>query len=94
MLSPVATLAPPARLAPLIEQAEALARETSLERTSLAFGHCLVRLYLASGRLEHAAAWLDRLRPHFGHVPAFATLETALAEARGAAQAASSSTGA
>jgi hypothetical protein len=82
MLAPLTTFAPPAQLSKALLQAETLAQETALLRSSFAFGHSVGQLYLSAGQLEAAGAWLDQLRPQFGHVPAFAGLEQKLAQKR------------
>ncbi len=82
ILAPLIAHAPSAQLSSAIKKARELAEETPLERSSFAFGHSLTRLYISAGLLDEAANWLDRLRPHFGHVPAYSALEHTLAEAR------------
>lgn len=82
MLAPLTPFAPKEVLSNVIEQAELLARETSIERTSLVFGHTLTRLYIQAGRLDEAALYLDHIRPYFGHIHVFHKLEQELAASR------------
>jgi hypothetical protein len=79
-LAPLAARAQPAALSDAIDRATALAESSDIARVSFAFALALGRLYLFAGRRAEGLAWLDRIRPEFGHINAFVLLERKLAD--------------
>lgn len=65
-------------LAQAVASAEELAESSDLPVSSFAFAFAYARLLVHSGQQSKALAWLDRIRPQFGHFDAFVQLETRL----------------
>lgn len=79
-IAPLAAKASAPALAKAIEQTRQLAEASNLPRSSFAFSHTVGRLLLFAGRKGEALAWLDRIRPQFGHTPAYRQLEQQVSE--------------
>lgn len=79
-LAPLGASAPAAALDRLINQVMALAERTNLAQNSFAFAHTVGRLLLFRGRCADGLAWMDRIRPQFGHLSTFTQLEQKLLE--------------
>lgn len=82
ILSPLVANASKANLNNAVEQVRGLERDLDVSRTSFAFCHAVVRLYLLAERPDEALLWLDRLRPSYGHYDAFTKLEETVELAR------------
>lgn len=82
-LAPLGARAPAAALDSAIDRGMALAESTDLARYNFAFAHTLGRLFMFAERRADGLAWLERIRPHFGHREAFAQLEQKLLELPG-----------
>lgn len=74
-LAPLGAQASAPSLAAAIDRATTLAETSDLAQSSFAYAHTVGRLLLFAQRREDALAWLDRIRPQFGHLQAFAQLE-------------------
>ena len=77
---PLARSAPLGALVPALDSSSALAEDSDLSNSNFAFAHSVARLYLFAGRKAEGLAWIDRIRPHFGHLKAFDQIAQRLSE--------------
>lgn len=77
-LAPLGAQAPAAALDSAIDRGMAIAESTDLARSNFAFAHTVGRQLLFRGRRADGLAWMDRIRPQFGHLATFAQLEQKL----------------
>ena len=77
---PLARSAPRAALESALDRSIALSEESDLKHSAFVFAHSVARLYLFAGRKAEGLAWIERVRPHFAHVPEFDRIALKLAE--------------
>ncbi|OYW59600.1 MAG: hypothetical protein B7Z31_05580 [Rhodobacterales bacterium 12-65-15] len=82
-LAPFAAHASADALDSAIDRGLAQAESFDLARGNFAFAHTLGRLFLFARRRADGLAWLERIRPQFGHLEPFAQLEQQLSELPG-----------
>ncbi len=74
-LASLAAVAPKEQLKTAIPSLVALSHEYDIDRFSFAYAHTVARLMLKAGDKAEAMAWLERIRPQFGHLQDFVRLE-------------------
>lgn len=77
-IAPLGAQAPATALDSAIDRGMALAESTDLAQSNFAFAHTVGRQFLFRGRRADGLAWMDRIRPQFGHLATFAQLEQRL----------------